>query len=90
MKITNLTAPLEIDVKRFYVPCRVEDECPACGQLVARDEDDYLAYPTANVTTELNFYHGGCPNRSTGPNSNPAGTEWSRYVILRITLEAVQ
>lgn len=82
MKITNLDTPTEIDVKRFYLPCQVEDACPACGQIVARDRDDYLAYPVTNTPTELNFYHGDC-------SKNPAGIEWSRQVILKITLEAV-
>ena len=82
MKITNLDTPFYIDVKRFYVPCGIEDVCPTCGQIVQRDSDDYLSYPVANTPIDLNFYHGDCPK-------NPAGTEWRRRVILKITLESV-
>ena len=80
MKIIPLDTPFQVDVKRFYVPCEIEDACPACGEIVTRDSGDYLSYPVTNKAIELNFYHGDCPK-------NPAGTEWSQRVILKIVLE---
>jgi hypothetical protein len=82
VKIINLGTPFKIDVKRFYLPCEIEDACTACGQIVKLARDNYLAYPVTDTPTELHFYHGDCPN-------NQAGTEWSRRVILKVSLEIV-
>lgn len=65
----------ECEVKRFYLPAKVETECPKCGAKVEMDyEQDYLSYPPINKTFDETFY---CENEH----------EFEVPLRLKLTLE---
>lgn len=70
--------PIELDVKRFYLPGVVlSAKCPKCKKTVKYDLGaDYLSYPSINAPTDFHFY---CPDD---------GAEWDEQIILRVTVEA--
>lgn len=70
--------PIELDVKRFYLPGTVlSSECPKCKKTIKKDLGrGYLSYPVANAPIDEHFY---CPDDES---------EWNERIILRITVEA--
>ena len=87
MKIEHLTAPSEIDSKRFYAPLRFIETCPECGREVVKDcEDDYLSYPKLNEPTKIHFYCSYVDEET----DQDVEHEFERWAILRITAVAVE
>jgi hypothetical protein len=81
-----MPVPLEIDVKRFYLPgVGLSSTCPGCGEGVAIyfTQTHCLSYPTANEDTEFTFYHGDC-------SADDGGTEWTVKIRLVVDLLAVE
>jgi len=75
-KVINEEGSFEIEVKRFYLPVKIEANCPECGEHVVYDlNDNYLSYPDANVPFGHTMY---CECEH----------EWEVPVILRVTMEA--
>lgn len=78
MKIDLSTDGFEINAKRLYLPCKVQDECPKCKKPAELDlEKRYLSYPTANGTQWIYF---GCSD---------CDEEWERAIRLKILVEEV-
>jgi len=82
-EIENKQTLKEVGSKRFYVPAKLKDICPACGKPIIYDFSEfYLSYPKMNEAEEVSLYcedaDGGC------------GHEWSVKVILRITLDLAE
>ena len=49
MKTIEVIGENEINVKRFYLPIKVDIECPHCKEKNEKDfESDYLSYPFTN------------------------------------------
>jgi hypothetical protein len=67
-----------IDVKRFYLPFKLQDECPECGEHHERDfNDHYLFHPFVNKPTTF-----GC-------TCYECGYEWEIQVLLTLDMELV-
>ena len=82
MRIVNNPEPLEIDVKRFYPPFSVYDNCPTCGEeIMACGKGAYIMYPVVNKKEDLNFYCGPCSDADREPH------EWEKSIVIRITAE---
>ena len=79
MIIKNSDKPFEIDVKRFYTPVEISDECPECGVTneSSNTDNNYFSHPYVNRPERVLFYCEECEH------------EWENKVILRITIEAV-
>jgi hypothetical protein len=74
---------MEIDVKRFYFPGVLKDNCPKCGQRCEMDgSEHYLMYPTAN---EVGSTYLCCP----GTDEDYCGHEFEVHYILNVTFEQV-
>jgi hypothetical protein len=72
-----MSKPIEIDVKRFYLPFVVTATCPLCRAEVERRLDDqYLSYPETGRNS-LSMYHESC------------NASWDVEVDLQLTLTAV-
>jgi hypothetical protein len=66
----------ELDIKRFYAPFTISDECPKCSAKAERNlEKDYLSYPVVGNPEEVSFCCDACSH------------EWSRSVVLGLTLK---
>ena len=63
MKIIETQQEYELDVKRFYLPIKLEVNCPKCGQKIVRDFDhDYFHYPLINKKDDIHMYCYECDN----------------------------
>jgi len=81
MKIKRIKTKntFEIDVKRFYIPFLITEDCPSCGRNNEVDfTTNYLSYPTVSEPIKVNFYCYVCEH------------EWSKQVKLEITLKEVK
>lgn len=68
-------AGFEIDVKRLYLPFRIEDECPACKKAKVFDlNDQYFMRNQANQDFTHPMYCGDCDH------------EWSVRLHLEVSL----
>jgi hypothetical protein len=85
LKIRRIDAGgFELD-KRCYLPFEVTDACPECGKKVTRDlSESYLSYPTIGESEEIAFYHDEEADEQGGDDVRH---EWSRYVVIGITLK---
>lgn len=94
MKIVNHDSPTSIDVKRFYPPFKVTDECPTCGQVLegCGPHSQYLSYPSVNVVEEVHF----CCEHLAPDGDFMEGfedcdyDEWSVEIIITIKAELVK
>jgi hypothetical protein len=70
--------PIPVEIKRFYLPLTISDECPECGAEVENDcEITYLSYPTLNVPHSETFWCEDCDE------------EWVGWIQLDLTVKAV-
>ena len=77
----------EIEVKRFYVPFTITDECPKCGMTTeCAETSDYFSYPTVGKKEKVSFY---CTHWEDGEELG-CEHEWSRNVILSIDIKAAR
>ena len=76
MEILKVSENVELDIKRFYLPIKIERECPRCGAEGISDlSRDYLSYPTVNGRECIPFYCDSC-------------NDWFGVdAVLRISLE---
>lgn len=52
-----------LDIKRFYLPFILRDNCPKCGERAERSfitDSDYLSYPTINAPMDVSIECGAC------------------------------
>lgn len=69
---------IPVEIKRFYLPLTISDECPECGAEVENDcEITYLSYPTLNVPRSETFWCEDCDE------------EWVGWIQLDLTVKAV-
>lgn len=55
----------EIEVKRFYIPIKVEIPCAHCGAKLEKDfGQEYLSYPVLNTPEEVGIYCEECEEES--------------------------
>lgn len=81
MKIKKLKGTFEIDVKRFYPPFSITDNCPNCGEeVVGCDKSQYLSYPKLNTPTRVSFCCCTCEEDEDLPKG--AKFEWEKKVII--------
>ena len=50
----------KLDIKRFYLPNKIEEKCPICDNPCISDETDYLMYPEVNKPIEVYIYCREC------------------------------
>ena len=87
MRVLNEDLPTDIEVKRFYVPFTVEDDCPSCGATVtACSPTEYLSYPVANEPFEVTFYCGACEDRRYETGDDSVQFEWTGNQKLVISI----
>ena len=56
MKNIKIEGSQEIEIKQFYLPVVIKDECPKCGNEVSYDlEDQYLSYPILNKAENIDL-----------------------------------
>lgn len=61
METITIHGENEINVKRFYLPVKVEVECPECKKKNENDfECDYLSYPVTNKKEPVYICCGHC------------------------------
>jgi len=61
MKTILIEGEKEINVKRFYLPVKVDVECPHCGEKHVRDFSvNYLSYPKINKRNHVYVYCESC------------------------------
>ena len=61
MKKIKIKDEFEIDVKRFKLPIKIEQDCPSCNSKCEVDlNSKSLSYPTVNKIERLSFYCGDC------------------------------
>ena len=78
MRIINKKEPMEIEVKRFYHPFEIYDECDKCGKEIASwINTDYLSYPELYKPFKINFSCEECDH------------EWSREIIISMNVKEV-
>lgn len=82
-KIQNHEGLRKLDIKRFYPPFTVTDECPVCGKVIEGcGATEYLSYPVVNAPMSVDFC---CEENANG---EPHVTqEWSREIIIRVTAD---
>lgn len=69
---------IPIEIKRFYLPLTISDECPECGVEVENDcEITYLSYPTLNVPHCETFWCEDCEE------------EWEGWIQLDLTVKVI-
>ncbi len=70
----------EIDVKRFYLPYEVYDNCAKCGSETGIDlsSTHYISYPKLDSPNKIYFYCHTCEHG------------WGKYVELKISLKEVK
>jgi len=66
----------DLNIKRFYLPFKIEKECPNCKTKCIVDLNmNYLSYPTVNVKKQQYFYCENCEQ------------EFEVDIILKISLD---
>lgn len=67
----------EIDVKRFYLPYEVYDNCAKCGRETGIELSSihYISYPKLDFPNRIYFYCRECEYN------------WEKYVELKISLK---
>lgn len=77
---TNNNSPLELSIKRFYVPGTIiKDTCPNCKTLIENNLDDhYIYYPKFNEKINYPFYCNECEH------------EWNVGIIITIQISLAQ
>jgi len=76
MKRIEIEGKFEISDKRFYLPIKIEKECPNCkNKCVADLNSNYLSYPNVNEKEQQYFYCDKCEQ------------EFEIDIILRIGLD---
>lgn len=69
---------IPLEVKRFYLPLTISDECPKCGGEVENDcEIAHLSYPTLNVPIRETFWCEDCDY------------EWEGWIQLDLTVKVI-
>lgn len=54
-----------IDVKRFYLPIKLNFKCPHCGSDINHDfNSDYLSYPQLNTKSSIGIWCRECDKES--------------------------
>lgn len=77
MEKIKIKSEFELEVKRFYLPVKIERDCPDCGTKCVLDLDsNYLSYPTVNKKEQGHCYCDVCD------------TEFEFDLTLKISLEA--
>lgn len=85
MRIVNNTEPTTIEVKRFYTPFTLYDNCPKCGsESTSLATGDYLSYPVVNGPERINFYCG-----KPIDSKSDCDTEWSKWICITLTAKEV-
>jgi hypothetical protein len=89
MKIEISDEEFEINVKRFYFPCKATDSCPECGMEQTRDFSDHYL-PSSNGVEEVYFccYHEEQDENGKWTNAG-CDHEWSRHIRLKVIVEVV-
>lgn len=89
MKIKNDdNKSFELNVKRFYTPFTITDECPNCyKEVIACSPNHYLNYPKINEPTEVRFYCMDCEDEAFVDNESTIIFEWFRKITIRVTAE---
>jgi len=82
MRITHSKDPIELDIKRFYPPFSVYDDCPGCGkEIMACGDGAYIMYPSVNKIEDLTFYCGACED------AGKPHVEWTKHIVIKVTAE---
>lgn len=69
---------IPVDIKRFYLPLTISDECPKCGVTVENNcQIKCLSYPTLNTPLRETFRCEDCDE------------EWMGWIQLDLTVKAV-
>jgi len=77
IKISGSAKGTQLDVKRLYLPFKIEADCPVCGTGSGADMNtDYLSYPTVGSEESVSMFCVKCDEF------------FSVKVVLGLTLEA--
>ena len=69
---------IPVDIKRFYLPLTISDECPKCGVTVENNcQIKCLSYPTLNTPLRETFRCEDCDE------------EWPGWIQLDLNVKAV-
>lgn len=77
MEDLEIKDKVELSIKRFYLPIKIERSCPGCNNECEVDlNDNYLSYPTVNQKEQICFYCNECDQ------------EFGVDAILKISIQA--
>lgn len=90
MRIEQRDVPFGCLEKRFRFPCSIFDACPECGREVEMDFSNahYLTNPTFNAPQDVHFYCIAWDD--DGEEILDCGHNWTKQIILRVTVEPVE
>jgi len=74
-RTSNAFGGFRVNVKRFYVPFTLKENCPNCGERYTHCFDEaYLSYPMIGEPETVNCYCYKCDH------------EWERQIILTLDM----
>jgi len=77
MENLEIKDKVQLSVKRFYLPVKIERNCPSCNNKCKVDLDsNYLSYPTVNQKEQIYFCCNECDQ------------EFEIDTILKISIQA--